>query len=371
MRIINKNITELYKGWLDIQAYQKIIDTEYKQKLADAKDIVIASRINKADAKKRILMKWALVFLVLIGLVTGLLVTLNKFSIDNNISELLVYFINVDHIEPTLYFLGGSFIILLIYNRILSFCAYKNVFDIVDRTEIDTNITEKWFEKISQEHQIIDHQTTGTQGEVDLLKKLKAYYGDNYYAFPNVKVKDNLDADLIVIGPQGLQIFESKYWSGQIVKRCGQWEHYKVIGWNRDIEYRNISFDPDIEWMTVAESVAGDINRMRIDYEFETVPEISGGIIFTHPKATFDIADSEVAWCNMPALKSFLSQQRTKSPIGKNDVFYLLDNILQINRSHDHGLFSKSGSYIANAVYQHKIDEIQSVLSMAEAALAG
>lgn len=130
----------------------------------------------------------------------------------------------------------------------------------------------------------------GDIGEEALLRQLSATLPDNYLCMRGILVARSLDADVIVIGPSGLWVFDSKYWSGTITVRNGRWarkkKYYEPGGHEA---YRDDSLRPfDRQWMTERDAIQTTLARRLHAADIRSIP-ITGGIVFTHPDVTWDI----------------------------------------------------------------------------------
>ena len=68
----------------------------------------------------------------------------------------------------------------------------------------------------------------GDQGEEALVAYLSKSLPGDYVALRGPLVARNLDADLVVVGPTGVWVYEVKHWSGEITCRGGQWRRTKT-----------------------------------------------------------------------------------------------------------------------------------------------
>jgi len=157
---------------------------------------------------------------------------------------------------------------------------------------LNLDIAQRWWNGISDGMRNLGND--GDVGERLLIAHLRAALPDSYLCMRGVLVAPRLDADVIVIGPSGVWIFDSKYWNGSIIVRNGQWTrrkwYYEPGGYQayRDdpITHR---FDRQVDMEM--EAVRRTIKRRVARIDADTLA-IWTGVIFTHPDVTLDIDES-------------------------------------------------------------------------------
>ncbi len=95
------------------------------------------------------------------------------------------------------------------------------------------------------------------------------------------------------MGPTGIWIYEVKHWSGEITCRRGRWRRrrtwYEPGGYEASEEKDIGSFDE--QWLREEHAVKETLER-RLPQPGALIATITGGIVFTHPQATWDIDSS-------------------------------------------------------------------------------
>jgi hypothetical protein len=134
----------------------------------------------------------------------------------------------------------------------------------------------------------------GDKGEKALLDALKSRLPNQFIALHQVMVLRNLDADVVVLGPSGIWLLESKYLSGKVICRNGEWSQEKRYYKRGGIPAKEIlPWKPyDEQWLREKESVAQTIARRMPQEMHWLVNEIRGGLVFTHPRVTLEIDPS-------------------------------------------------------------------------------
>lgn len=143
-----------------------------------------------------------------------------------------------------------------------------------------------------------DYGAAAEQSFVKFLSDL-----DSSFVFYRLQQRSNEDADVIVVGQKGLWVFEVKHWQGKIAFRNGNWERDERLVWDergnvKARKPRPVSQPPDELWQRECRDITVTLQR-RARQVLNRVPaltHVNGGIVFTHPDATYSIADLPVAW---------------------------------------------------------------------------
>lgn len=122
-------------------------------------------------------------------------------------------------------------------------------------------------------------KTPGAQGEYRFAHLLRQALSNEYYLLHNLLLGLNWNIDLVLAGPSGLWLWESKYWRGTVVRfPTGRWQQWKMSS-TRDIE-----FAPDEQWLLAARTLSHTV-RQRAPVVTIHAPLLlppRGGIVFTH-----------------------------------------------------------------------------------------
>jgi hypothetical protein len=151
------------------------------------------------------------------------------------------------------------------------------------------SLTEHWWADLNPPAPAI--KVDGDKGEKALLDGLEKRLPNEFIALHQYLVQRSLDADVVVLGPNGIWLLESKYHSGKVTCRNGEWSQEKsYFGRGGIPKKETLPRDPyDGQWLREKESVARTIAR-RLPREMHwLVNEIHGGLVFTHPKVSLEI----------------------------------------------------------------------------------
>lgn len=129
----------------------------------------------------------------------------------------------------------------------------------------------------------------GDQGEVAFVQYLAATLPpEGYVAVRGLLVARRLDADVIVVGPTGLWVYEVKNWSGVITCEYGQWQRIKTYRGpgGYPVEEHEVLRPFDKQWIKEVNAVKETLRR-RVSRYSDLHEAVGGGIVFTHDRASF------------------------------------------------------------------------------------
>ena len=128
----------------------------------------------------------------------------------------------------------------------------------------------------------------GDQGEVAFVLHLAGALPDGYVAVRGPLVARRLDADVVVVGPTGVRVYEVKNWNGAILCREGQWQRIKTYrGPGGQMLQEDETIRPfDKQWIREADAVKETLRR-RMPERPDLHEAIGGGIIFAHKDVVF------------------------------------------------------------------------------------
>jgi len=124
--------------------------------------------------------------------------------------------------------------------------------------------------------------SAGATGEA-LVSAALAQLGSDYVVIHNLPLTRRGDADHVIVGPTGVFVLETKYLAGRI--SClgqGRWTQTKRDG------ARAIS-DPEAQLKSAVFAVRSRLGRHRL-----LEVSVHGVLVFAHPRAELDVAQSSV-----------------------------------------------------------------------------
>jgi len=161
-----------------------------------------------------------------------------------------------------------------------------------DASKKISDIVTVWWNRLKPPPiQIVEY---GDEGEMKLLDILESKLPHDWIALHQYKTGRNLDADILVLGTNGVWLLESKFNKGTITCRNGKWMHEKRYfeEGGKEVVKRDVKRPYDQQWLAEKESIVETIMR-RVPKDMRWVAnEIRGGIVFTHDNITLDIDQS-------------------------------------------------------------------------------
>lgn len=166
---------------------------------------------------------------------------------------------------------------------------------------VPLDLTRRWWGQVSG-HTLPVHRTGptlsardyGDVGEEAFVSHLAGALPGEYVAVRGLLVARRLDADVIVVGPTGIWVYEVKHWTGEIACERGRWRRTKTYygpGGRlvRETEGLDKSFDK--QWVKEADSVKEALRRnLRLYPHLHEA--VGGGIVFTYPGSSFAVDGS-------------------------------------------------------------------------------
>lgn len=156
------------------------------------------------------------------------------------------------------------------------------------------DLTLEWWKVVSANFHATNDSAPGLEakahgdiGEESFIHYLDATLPDEYIAVRNLKVAHNLDADMIIIGSNGVWVFEVKYWSGVVTCKNGRWRHLQPY---RESE-RRVDWPLDEQWIKEADMVRRFLGS-KVPRHTNLCEALSGGLVFTHEGLSLYVDDS-------------------------------------------------------------------------------
>jgi hypothetical protein len=172
-----------------------------------------------------------------------------------------------------------------------------------------SNLSERWWRTISgstssvrRSGPALSARHYGDVGEEAFVSYLTGSLSDEYVAVRGLLVVRNLDADVIVVGPTGIWVYEVKNWSGEICCERGEWRRVKTYRQpgGRLVQELETLKPFDKQWTREAGAVRENLRR-RLPGCPELPEAVSGGLVFTHGSVSFRADGSCGAWAGKPS----------------------------------------------------------------------
>jgi len=142
----------------------------------------------------------------------------------------------------------------------------------------------------------------GLIGEYNLIRALDRVVSPETIILHSVMPKKNDDLDVVLIGPKGIWYFEVKYKNAHFDWHAGVWAIGMIDHNTRQFKFDDKKEHPDEQWRRMLNEASKNLNAAlgELISKYPNIGRISGGVVFSHPKATFDIQrPASFAWGNI------------------------------------------------------------------------
>ena len=224
------------------------------------------------------------------------------------------------------------------------------------------DIIQQWWQQIAFVPPKVEEKV-GDRGEWQLLACLQAKLPGTYCAIPKVLVARRLDADVIVVGPSGIWVLESKYWSGKITDRLGQWHQTKTYhqpGGTLTSEDKDAS-SFDLQWRREYNAVMNLVAKKFPQFGLD----IDGGLAFTQPNVELEIDDTSRAKYGNAEDWAGRILDRAAIPDLSTDVqLQISDALMNSHDYFDEGRQARSSaSDLANTLYETTVQKVKTFVA--------
>jgi nuclease-like protein len=203
-------------------------------------------------------------------------------------------------------------------------------------------VVEPWWAEVAhvaglRAHEDRPLQEYGDVGESSFVAELSLRLDHDHVAVRNAMVRRRCDADVLVVGPTGIWVFEVKHWTGTFERRDdGSWwrtRTYFAPGGIHTVETTPFKSPPDEQWIYERSAVQETIRR-RLPKARELAEQIGGGIVFSHPDANWDgIAGVARSGYGSPAFWSAeVAGSATRPEFTPSLVLEIIDAVLEWHR---------------------------------------
>lgn len=334
MHIIEKRWVDIHRGYQTVLSLERRLESDWRRA------IQIAHRRSDltAESRRRQINKFAQIgFLVFLILCAALWAAI--YFLPENRGQLLVYFCALT--------IAGSLLGAV-------YMFQRGTTSAKTHAPPSLNILSAWWEALKPKRYVIE--THGGGAEVDFLNSL-SFLDDHYVAvwglLTSARVKS--DTDVLLLGPNGIWIFEIKYWSGTISRRNGQWsaEHQTRAS-------KTYNKGPDEQWLDQRNEIAKTI-RMRLPSKAWLADLIKGGIVFAHEKAVFgEISGHQAAYGRPEQWRKRIRETKPVENVGLVELLEVLDPLVAYANQHEtENLQIASAMDIAKRLYRDRVASLR------------
>jgi hypothetical protein len=182
-----------------------------------------------------------------------------------------------------------------------------------------------------------DKPYEGATGEYHFIARLQALDPDTYILY-RLRQQPGDDVDVVLVGSKGIWVFEVKYLKGSIRWRDGKWTHLKTYYGPNGVlvnEAKPVDEPFDQQWKRMSVAVAETLRRRApsLARRLPRVLRLRGGLVFTHPKTTYDIPPGcPFNWGVIPFWLQTLANAPVIEGLDEHAIFEILEALLERHR---------------------------------------
>ncbi|MGB8647213.1 MAG: nuclease-related domain-containing protein [Anaerolineae bacterium] len=208
--------------------------------------------------------------------------------------------------------------------------------DSYDAPELYAPLLPRWRAALD-EATPTDEETLGASAENRFIASLRAL-DDSYFLAYRLRLKPKGEADVLLVGPKGVWLFEVKDWEGTINYHSGMWWRSDRI--ERDADGREhrlprpVELEPDRQWKWICADLAGLMRQQfpSLVKRVRGIDWIRGGVVFMNSRATYNIVGSPVQWGTAEEWRKRLDAAPVLAGMDERVCFQVLDAALGRHR---------------------------------------
>ncbi|MCS6993048.1 MAG: NERD domain-containing protein [Anaerolineales bacterium] len=190
--------------------------------------------------------------------------------------------------------LQALILFLPIAEKVLAIVALSKIQPPAEEPQTSLELTEQWWQAVSSREPLETGDAAET-GQVAFLKFLAEHLPDDYFAVRSPFLQSSLNIDVLVIGPTGLWLFETRHWRGRVICRAGVWQREP----SPDAPLESLTTPLDRSWL-----VGRKIIETTLSAQFARQTNfgalIRGGLVFTHPEVQLELDSSSKVEAGTP-----------------------------------------------------------------------
>lgn len=340
MRIIEKRWVDLYEGYKSIRSFEERLESEWGRAIQVARrreEHAIRTRRTRTRNIARVIFLVILFFCVLLW--TGM------------------YFLPDSRFQ---FFLYSCLLVLpgMIAGIVYLFHLDGAGSNIRLDNPPSMDLVEPWW-KVLRPSNFNVHRY-GDTGEIDFLESL-AFLDHTYIAVWGLltSAKIRSDTDVLLLGPNGIWIFEVKYWNGTLSKTNGVWTAERRNGMKKT--YEN---GPDDQWLEQRKEILKTI-QLRLGSKPWVANLIKGGVVFAHEDAKWGQISGHWADYGRPgAWRKRIKETEPVKDFGIHDRLSVLDALTAYANLHEReALQIASAKEAADRIYNKAVLDVRKYVS--------
>ncbi len=365
MRIINSEWTNLSKGYqaardLERQA-RKNWETAWAKSVNFAREQGLKRAAAAIQSQIRVEKRALRIVLALLAGVVLLMAIIG--ALVESYPQLRLFLLPIGVIN----FIQALILILPIAEKWLAIAALAKIQPPPEEPQASLDLTEQWWQAISSQD-FLESSDSAEAGQISFIKYLAEHLPDDYFAARSPFLQSSLNVDVLVIGPTGIWLFETRHWRGRVLCRGGVWQREP----SPDAPLESLTTPLDESWLAGRTAIEKTLSlRLARNANFGAL--IHGGLVFTHPSVQIQVDSSSKVQVGTPP--QWLQRIRGTSQLAQfsTDIQLLvLDVLLEYALSlYVTRPLVKSAAELARVLYGDLLDDLrQYVLRQVRSRLA-
>lgn len=201
-------------------------------------------------------------------------------------------------------------LVLPIAEKVLAIAALKKIQPPPEDPQTSLDLTEQWWQAISSQD-VLESSDSDEAGQISFLRYLAEHLPDDYFAVRSPFLQSSLNVDVLVIGPTGIWLFETRHWRGRVICRGGIWQREPAP----DALLESLTTPLEQSWLAGRKIIEQTLSlKMARHVNFGAL--IRGGLVFTHPQVQVQVDSSSKVQVGTPP--QWLQRIRRTSRLSEN-----------------------------------------------------
>lgn len=366
MRLLDPRWSHLSKGYQTARALEQQARHNWQRAWSKSVEFAREHGLKRAAAELRVRIQaekrtLRIVLVLLAGLLLGMAV-LTALAESYPFLRLFLLPVGVINVIQSL------FLLFAVAEKVLAIAALSRIEPPVESPQVSLELTEHWWQAISS-RESLESTDADEAGQTAFLKFLAQHLPDEYFAVRSPFLQSSLNLDVLVIGPTGIWLFETRHWRGRVVYRNGVWQRQPAPA----ARLEPLTTPLDRSWL-VGRNIIETTLTERLARRANFGALIRGGLVFTHPEVEIELdaaskveAGTPAQWLQRIRSTARLAQFTTEAQLLVLDA--LLDYALSLYVTRP---VVQSGVELAKTLYGDLLEDLrQYILRQVRSRLAG
>lgn len=292
MRIINPEWTHLSKGYQAARALEQQALKNWETTWGRSVEFARAQGLKHAAAalQSQIRIEKRTLRIVLVLLAGVLLLMAVIAALIESYPQLRWFLLPAGGIN----LIQALILVLPIAEKVLAIAALKKIQPLPEEPQTSLDLTEQWWQAISSQD-VLEISDSDEAGQISFLRYLAEHLPDDYFAVRSPFLQSSLNVDVLVIGPTGIWLFETRHWRGRVICRGGIWQREPAP----DAPLESLTTPLEQSWLAGRKIIEQTLSlKMARHVNFGAL--IRGGLVFTHPQVQVQVDSSSKVQVGTP-----------------------------------------------------------------------